>query len=124
MLLFVIVSEAPADAKKTIGRLEASISLEPATENVWTNWISGGRLPAKSTPAACKISLTGMTAISAPPAATISVACEPRGVALTLIFSAMPSRGKRSVLSQIPLCRDVINCATYTLYLSMAWLLR
>src|SRR5438270_1158045 len=53
-------------------------------------------LPAKSTPAACTISLTGMTARSAPPAATIPVASVPRGVTLTLIFSAMPSCGKRS----------------------------
>src|SRR5690349_16745007 len=30
-----------------------------AAENTRTNWISGGRLPAKSTPAARKISLTG-----------------------------------------------------------------
>jgi hypothetical protein len=34
---------------------------------------------------------------------TIAVASEPRGVALTLIFAAMPSRGKRSVRSQMPL---------------------
>jgi hypothetical protein len=32
-----------------------------------------------------------------------AVASVPRGVTLTLIFSAMPSRGKRSVVSQIPL---------------------
>src|SRR5262245_12321443 len=59
--------------------------------------------PAKSTPAACTISLTGMTARSASPAATILVASVPRGVILTLTLSAMPSRGKRSVLSQMPL---------------------
>src|SRR5215831_17274520 len=60
-------------------------------------------LPAKATPGACTISLTGMTARSASPAATIPVAPVPRGVTLTLILSAIPSRGKRSVVSQIPL---------------------
>src|SRR6516164_899587 len=101
-----MTSDVRAEARNSISRLAPSMSREPPTtapENTWTNWISGGRLPAKSTPAACKISLTGMTARSAPPLATISVACVPRGVALTLIFSTMPSRGKRSVLSQIPL---------------------
>src|SRR5215510_4705437 len=88
--LFLIASEAQAEARNSISRLEPSMSPEPATtaaENVWTNWISGARLPAKSTPAAC----------------TMPVASLPRGVALTLIFSAMPSRGKRSFVSQIPL---------------------
>src|SRR5262245_41540508 len=104
--LFLIASEARAEARNSISRLEPSMSPEPATtaaENVWTNWISGARRPAKSTPAACTISLTGMTTRSAPPAATMPVASLPRGVALTLIFSAMPSRGKRSFVSQIPL---------------------
>src|SRR5215468_8063231 len=104
--LFLIASEARAEARNSISRLEPSMSPEPATtaaENVWTNWISGARLPAKSTPAACTISLTGMTTRSALPAATMPVASLPRGVALTLIFSAMPSRGKRSFVSQIPL---------------------
>src|SRR5262245_66066291 len=59
--------------------------------------------PANSTPAACTISLTGMTARSPAPWATILVASVPRGVILTLTLSAMPSRGKRSVLSQMPL---------------------
>src|ERR1700730_4895588 len=104
--LFLIASEARAEARNSISRLEPSTSPEPATtaaENTWTNWISDAMLPAKSTPAACTISLTGMTARSAPPAATMPVASVPRGVTLTLIFSAMPSRGKRSVVSQIPL---------------------
>src|SRR5215468_10541326 len=104
--LFLIASEARAEARNSIRRLELSMSPEPATtaaENVWTNWISGARLPTKSTPRACTISLTGMPARSAPPAATMPVASVPRGVALTLILSAMPSRGKRSVVSQIPL---------------------
>jgi hypothetical protein len=75
--------------KKCDQSLEPSMSPEPATtaaENVWTNWISAARLPAKSTPRACTISLTGMTARSAPPAATMPVASVPRGVTLTLIF--------------------------------------
>src|SRR5262249_5588878 len=82
------------------------MSPEPATtavENVCTNWISDAMLPAKSTPGACKISLIGMTARSAPPPATMPVASLPRAPALTVIFSAMPSRGKRSVINQIPL---------------------
>src|SRR5262252_6468333 len=104
--LFLIASEARAEARNSISRLEPLVSPEPATtaaENVWTNWISGARLPAKSTPAACTISLIGMTARSAAPAATMPVASVPRGVTLALIFSAMPSRGKRSFISQIPL---------------------
>src|SRR3984893_10590932 len=60
-------------------------------------------LPAQSTPAACMISLVGRTARVASPAATIAAAPVPRGVTSTLIISAMPSRGKRSVVSQIPL---------------------
>src|SRR3982075_1708864 len=94
--LFLIASEARAEARNSISRLEPSISPEPATtaaENTWTNWISGAMLPAKSTPAACTISLTGMTARSASPAATMPVAPAPRGVAFMLILSAMPSRG-------------------------------
>src|ERR1700704_887822 len=54
--LFLIASEARAEARNSISRLEPSISPEPATtaaENTWTNWISGAMLPAKSTPAAC-----------------------------------------------------------------------
>ena len=104
--LFLIASAERAEARNSISRLDASMSPEPATmaaEIVWMNWISGATLPAKSTPGACTISLTGMTARSAPPAATIPVASVPRGVTLTLIFSAIPSRGKRSVVSQIPL---------------------
>ena len=60
-------------------------------------------LPAKSTPAAYMISLVGKTARPASPAATIAAASVPRGVTSTLIFSVTPSRGKRSVVSQIPL---------------------
>src|SRR5271169_3292005 len=60
-------------------------------------------LPAKSTPAAYMISLVGKTARFASPAATIAAAPVPRGVTSTLIISVMPSRGKRSVVSQIPL---------------------
>src|SRR3982074_1546263 len=74
--LFLIASEARAEARNSISRLEPSISPEPATtaaENTWTNWISGAMLPAKSHPTASTISLTGMTARSAPPAATMPV---------------------------------------------------
>src|SRR5450631_3800769 len=60
-------------------------------------------LPAKSTPAAHMISLVGKTARVASPAATIAAAPVPRGLTSTLIISVMPSRGKRSVVSQIPL---------------------
>src|SRR5262245_24315360 len=59
--------------------------------------------PANSMPAAFTISRTGSTARSVSPAATILFASVPRGVILTLTLSAMPSRGKRSVLSQMPL---------------------
>src|SRR5262249_57215516 len=48
--LFLIASDARADARNSISRLEPSISLEPATtaaENTCTNWISGGMGPAK-----------------------------------------------------------------------------
>src|SRR6516164_2847876 len=61
------------------------------------NWISGGRLHAKSTPAACKISLTGMTARSAPPSATISVARAPRGAALTLLFFFNDAEARKKI---------------------------
>src|SRR5438128_679639 len=50
--LFLIASKACAEARKSISCLESSMSPEPATiaaENVWTNWISGARLPARST---------------------------------------------------------------------------
>jgi hypothetical protein len=60
--LFLILSDALVEARNSISRLEGSISLEPATtaaENTWTSWISGGIVPAKSTPGACRISLTG-----------------------------------------------------------------
>jgi hypothetical protein len=95
--LFLIASKARAEARNSIRRLEPSISPEPATtaaENVCTNWISGAMLPAKSTPAACKISLTGITARSAPPAATILVASVPRGVNLgfNLVRDAEPRK--------------------------------
>jgi hypothetical protein len=46
--LFLIASEACAEARNSISRLEPSMFPEPATtpaENVWTNWISGERLP-------------------------------------------------------------------------------
>src|SRR5262249_29975906 len=54
--LFLIASEARAEARNSISRLERSMSPEPATtaaENVCTNWISDAMLPAKSTPGAC-----------------------------------------------------------------------
>ena len=73
--LFLMASEARPEARNSISRLEASISPEPATtaaENTCTNWISGAMRPAKSTPAACRISLTGKTARSAFPPATIA----------------------------------------------------
>src|ERR1700733_11126732 len=103
--LFLIVSDARAEARNSISRLAASISPEPATtaaENIGASWIPGAIVPTKSTPAACRISLTGRTAMSASPAATMAVAPVPRGVDLTLIFSAMTSRGKTSVVSQMP----------------------
>src|SRR5262245_22052449 len=79
--LFLIASEAREEERNSISRLEPSRSPEPTTtaaENVCTNWISDAMLPAKSTPGACKISLIGMTARSAPPAATMPVASLPR----------------------------------------------
>jgi hypothetical protein len=78
--LFLIASEERSEARNSISRLEPSISPEPATtaaENTCTNWISGAMRPAKSTPAACRISLTGKTARSAFPPATIPVASVP-----------------------------------------------
>lgn len=54
--LFLIASDARGEARNSISRLEDSISPEPATtaaENVWTNWISAARMPARSTPGAC-----------------------------------------------------------------------
>ena len=74
-----------------------------AAENTCTNWISGARLPAKSTPGATRISLTGWIVRSASPAAAIWAASEPRGPGLTLILPATPSRGKSSAMSQMPL---------------------
>src|SRR5215470_4333542 len=44
-----------------------------------------------------------MTAMSASPAATIAAAPAPRGVALTLTLSAIPSRGKTSFVRKMPL---------------------
>src|SRR5277367_1600770 len=92
--LLLMASQARVEARKSTSRLEPLISPEPATtaaEKTCTNWISGAMLPAKSMPAACRISLTGMTARFAPPTATMPAASAPRGIALTLIFSAMPS---------------------------------
>ena len=47
--------------------------------------------------------LSGITATAAPPVATRAAASEPRGVFLTSILSAMPRRGKRFSVSQMPL---------------------
>src|SRR5580704_207623 len=60
-------------------------------------------LPAKSTPGATMISLSGMTATAAPAVATSAAASEPRGVFLTSIRSAIPRRGNRLAVSQMPL---------------------
>jgi hypothetical protein len=59
--------------------------LRPATiaaAKDWCSWISFRDHAASSTPWAWTISLTGITARSASPAATIAVAPVPRGVAL------------------------------------------
>ncbi len=47
--LFLIVSDARAEARKSIRRLDASGCFEPATTaaaNTWISWISAGSLPA------------------------------------------------------------------------------
>src|ERR1700722_3146687 len=60
--LFSIGFMAPSDARNAINRLADSRFFEPATAaavNTETYWTSLGRVPTKSEPGTCKISLTG-----------------------------------------------------------------
>src|ERR1700752_3341754 len=74
------------------------------------NWISIGKTPASSTPLSCRTSLTGNTVRSASPEATMPLASAPRAIGLTLILSAIPSRGNKSFMSQMP----EVLCGTVT----------
>src|SRR6516165_2776000 len=75
--LFLIASEARAEARNSISRLDPSMSPEPATtaaENGVAIAHAGTRQPANPRPDAFRSSLTGMAPRAAWPAATTAVA--------------------------------------------------